>query len=403
MTGEQTENGALPTLTVTFGSTNRKTRALNKLITVLGKSRNSDIKIDAPEVAAIHSIITRGPKGLWIRDCDSRSGTLVNGKPIKETQLQSGDTVQIGPFSFQVGLPEGFETAPWKAGMEIDGNAEAAVTRLAALEIEPIKLQNDQLQLRLRALEEENRKLMAAGGTSMANGDANNPDVAALRTEVDSLKAHLLEVDAQRARLSEELKVVQQDSENRIAVLREDLEKERNRIKDVMKQAAAQFNSARQESVHIKQQNELLQAELATKQAELEAALSAAAGVPALPADVVDYQNQLNAFRDELEQAQGRLQEQETALNESIRQNEMQLSRERAEMAREKAVVERTRNELRSELELAEREAKNYEKMSSIHKLTQEMRAPGKNPAPEEEPHSLSGRIRGFLRRLGDN
>lgn len=99
------------------------------------------------------------------------------------------------------------------------------------------------------------------------------------------------------------------------------------------------------------------------------------------------------------------MQEQETALNDSIRQNEMQLSRERAETAREKAIIERTRNELRTELELAEREAKNFEKMSSIHKLTREIRTSVGAPGIEEEAgaSSLSNRIRGFLRRLGDS
>lgn len=402
MTEETSDKPALPALTVTFGSTKNKTRVLDKISTVLGKSRMADIKIDAPEVAAVHAIVTRGPSGLAIRDCDSRSGTLVNGQPIKECVLKAADTIQIGPFSFQVLLPDGFDAATW--GSAALASQEIGGAQHLTSDADSLQRQNVELMEKVEKLGQENERLKASGGANMAKGSATTDSIAALQAEIDVLKTTLQEVDEQRARLLEELRVFKQDSEHNLANLREELDKERNRLKDVMKQAASQFTAARQESVHLRQQNELYQAELAAKQAELDAALAAASGVPALPADVVEYQNQLNSFRDELEQAQMRLQEQEAALNESIRQNELQLSRERAETAREKAIIERTRNELRTELEVAEREAKNFEKMSSIHKLTREIRSAA-GPEQDNDPASntLSNRIKGFLRRLGDS
>src|SRR5690606_37098623 len=78
--------------------------------------------------------------------------------------------------------------------------------------------------------------------------------------------------------------------------------------------------------------------------ADLEAQLQHAG--PAVPTDLVEYENQLNEFRAQLEEAQAGLQQQEIEIQEKIRQTELQVSRERAEIGRERVALERIRQEV---------------------------------------------------------
>src|SRR5947208_2787722 len=104
-----------PALLVQHGNTAQKHRPLDRAGVTLGQARGCDIELDAPEVSSIHCIITRGPDGLYIRDCNSRMGTRINGERIREAYLHDTDILQVGPFSFQVYLPASFVTQPEKA------------------------------------------------------------------------------------------------------------------------------------------------------------------------------------------------------------------------------------------------------------------------------------------------
>jgi pSer/pThr/pTyr-binding forkhead associated (FHA) protein len=94
-----------PALVVAFGATANKRRVLSKHATLVGRNRGCDIRVDSPEVSGLHCLISRHPGGLTLRDCDSKSGVIVNGQPVRECELRDGDQLQIGPFSFVVSLP----------------------------------------------------------------------------------------------------------------------------------------------------------------------------------------------------------------------------------------------------------------------------------------------------------
>lgn len=98
-------NPAVPALMVLVGNTARKHRVLGRHVNVLGRAHGCDIGLSAPDVSSIHCIIYHRPDGLYLRDCQSRSGTHLNGKAVQESSLHDGDTIQVGPFSFQVYLP----------------------------------------------------------------------------------------------------------------------------------------------------------------------------------------------------------------------------------------------------------------------------------------------------------
>ena len=64
---------------------------------VIGRSKSSDIQIDYPTVSRNHAVLTRYDDGSWtITDAGSKSGTLVNGKPITIRALRGGETINIG-------------------------------------------------------------------------------------------------------------------------------------------------------------------------------------------------------------------------------------------------------------------------------------------------------------------
>jgi chromosome segregation ATPase len=96
-----------PGLVLLYGNTSKKYRYLDRDVLVIGRARGCDMGLDAPDVSSLHCVISRAGTGFAIRDCQSRSGTKINGNPIREAVLHDGDLLQLGPFSFRVNLPLG--------------------------------------------------------------------------------------------------------------------------------------------------------------------------------------------------------------------------------------------------------------------------------------------------------
>lgn len=67
----------------------------------LGRANDNQIVFDDPLVADHHAQIARDANGIYsITDLDTPSGTLVNGKPVQQTELQPGAEVCVGPYGF---------------------------------------------------------------------------------------------------------------------------------------------------------------------------------------------------------------------------------------------------------------------------------------------------------------
>lgn len=98
-------DAALPALIVTYGATPRKHRPLDRDVLVIGQHRSCDLGLGSPEVSPVHCLVFRSREGWRVRDCGGRGGTRLNGRPVQESRLCDGDTLQIGPFSFQAHLP----------------------------------------------------------------------------------------------------------------------------------------------------------------------------------------------------------------------------------------------------------------------------------------------------------
>lgn len=83
-----------------------------------------------PEVSKKHALLQRNAAGWCIRDLGSRNGLLVNGKPLRESLLQDGDKLSIGPYTLV------FEIAaagsPYKPLLQIDLSSNAAQQTMPA-------------------------------------------------------------------------------------------------------------------------------------------------------------------------------------------------------------------------------------------------------------------------------
>lgn len=78
----------------------RKAFAVNTGVVVIGRRPECDLRIPLMEVSRKHCRLEHQGDVFTIRDMGSSNGTFVNGIRIEETQLKSGDNVQIGPLTF---------------------------------------------------------------------------------------------------------------------------------------------------------------------------------------------------------------------------------------------------------------------------------------------------------------
>jgi transcriptional regulator with GAF, ATPase, and Fis domain len=67
-------------------------------LTIHRRGSDEGLELDDPEVSRMHARVTRdaGGDGYRIEDLDSRNGTFVNAKQIREHALESGDVIRVG-------------------------------------------------------------------------------------------------------------------------------------------------------------------------------------------------------------------------------------------------------------------------------------------------------------------
>lgn len=75
---------------------------------LIGRSPKCHLCTGSTAISRKHCAIKRDDSRVSIKDYGSRNGTLVNGKKIeKETELTSGDEIQIGPLKFLITISHG--------------------------------------------------------------------------------------------------------------------------------------------------------------------------------------------------------------------------------------------------------------------------------------------------------
>jgi hypothetical protein len=75
----------------------KRTFALNRKITYLGRSRRNHVRIDDPSVSIKHLSISVSNDACIVTDLDSSNGTFINGEPLAGGQLlKDGDEIVMG-------------------------------------------------------------------------------------------------------------------------------------------------------------------------------------------------------------------------------------------------------------------------------------------------------------------
>jgi len=73
--------------------------ALNKSVCVIGRRLGVHLPLNSTKVSKVHALIVRQRNNVYIRDLASRNHVYVNGLAVRETDLDTGDSVKVGPYT----------------------------------------------------------------------------------------------------------------------------------------------------------------------------------------------------------------------------------------------------------------------------------------------------------------
>jgi pSer/pThr/pTyr-binding forkhead associated (FHA) protein len=71
-------------------------RVLDQQRSVLGRSRDADVRIDDPNVSRRHAEIVQEGSTYWLVDLGSTNGTEVDGRRVQRVRLDDGSHFTIG-------------------------------------------------------------------------------------------------------------------------------------------------------------------------------------------------------------------------------------------------------------------------------------------------------------------
>jgi hypothetical protein len=69
---------------------------LEKASAIIGRSKESDIRVSDPNVSRRHAEIRQDGSNFWIVDLDSTNGVSVNGRTVKRAKLDHEDRITLG-------------------------------------------------------------------------------------------------------------------------------------------------------------------------------------------------------------------------------------------------------------------------------------------------------------------
>jgi Nif-specific regulatory protein len=145
---------------VIAGPARETTIALSDGESILGRDPANAVSVPDSSVSRKHCSFRKEEDGRFqIRDLDSRNGTLVNGRTIKEQWLRHGDEIATGDSVFLFLLDEDDQAIP-ASRIEFDDSYYSAETKLIHPR-EVVYLQPDRLQRELPATSQVARNLNA--------------------------------------------------------------------------------------------------------------------------------------------------------------------------------------------------------------------------------------------------
>ena len=119
-----------PTLTPQGQLAGKPAMPLSRPFTLIGSRNRAHLHLISSSISRNHCCIIVTDNGLYLRDLASRTGALVNGRKVKESDLRDGDVIQIGSFKFKFADPAGPVRFP------ITPKASAAVLHFSGVNTE---------------------------------------------------------------------------------------------------------------------------------------------------------------------------------------------------------------------------------------------------------------------------
>jgi chromosome segregation ATPase len=214
------EPASVGDLIVVNGRQSGTHRTLGAALTLFGRAEGCDVRLNVPGVHPVHCAVVPTPSGVIVRSLNS-AVTHLNGQPITESPLRTGDVLAVGPFQFRVALaPQAESLDP----LTLEREREALRAQRAAVEHE-----KDALRVQAAAV--------VAQQTALAEEEARlEQRRIALERQEAQLAAHLEE---RRRKL---LELQNQVREGRMA-----LRNERGEHEKLVAQATAELQRARRE------------------------------------------------------------------------------------------------------------------------------------------------------------
>ncbi len=173
-----------PRLLVMAGPAKDSTIALPDGESTLGRDPANAISVPDTSVSRKHCLLRRDEDDRFqIRDLDSRNGTLVNGRAVKEQWLRHGDEIATGDSVFLFLVEDDDQAVP-ASRVEFDDSHYSAETKLIHPR-EVVYLQPDRLQRELPATSQVARTL---------NGLLKISRVVHAIRDLEELQAQLLDL-----------------------------------------------------------------------------------------------------------------------------------------------------------------------------------------------------------------
>jgi DNA-binding NtrC family response regulator len=130
----------------------------------IGRDSSADLVLPVSAVSRRHAEV-RGENGsFFVRDLGSRNGTLVNGRPILEAELEPLDELRIGDAVLKLVEEGAEEHAAYRIDGVMLGNARRRATQPSAL-VGGLQMDRITAELERIALAELNVLLLGASGT----------------------------------------------------------------------------------------------------------------------------------------------------------------------------------------------------------------------------------------------
>ncbi|HET6328260.1 MAG TPA: FHA domain-containing protein [Planctomycetaceae bacterium] len=125
--------GSMPAVDLEFRyeTSGQPTWAVNRLLTLIGRSPVCKLRFDTPKVSGVHCGLLLTRHALWAIDLRGRGGTRVDGEQIRAQPLESGNEVSFADFQIAVYYEEPPDMA---APDRLTDNAAEAETSLGDIE-----------------------------------------------------------------------------------------------------------------------------------------------------------------------------------------------------------------------------------------------------------------------------